>query len=65
MGTTRKDALTDVAQNLPAMPQRPADKPDGTVVTSSGERITLGEKPGDTSAVSSPQGGMNRGVETK
>ncbi len=65
MGANQKDALTDVVQNLPAMPERPADKPAGTVVTSSGERITLGEKPGSNAAVSSPQGGTNKGVETK
>ncbi len=59
MGTERKDALTDVVQNLPAAAQRPADKPAGTVVTSNGERVTLGEKPSHNAAILSPQRGMN------
>ena len=65
MGIERKDALTDVVQNLPAMTPRPADKPAGTVVTADGTRVELGEKPSHTTAFTSPQGGMNQGVGTK
>lgn len=59
MGTERKDALINVVQHLPAAAQRPADKPAGTVVTSSGERVTLGEKPSHNTAILSTQQRMN------
>ena len=59
MGDVQKDALTDVVHNLPAAAQRPADKPAGTVVNSSGERITLGEEPTKNSGISSTRKGMN------
>ena len=65
MGTERKDALTDVVQNLPAMTPRPADKPAGTVVAPNGTRVELGEKPSHTTAITSPQRGMNVGSDGK
>jgi hypothetical protein len=65
MQISRKDALTDVAQNLPAMASGGEGKPAGTVVSSDGTRVTLGEKPSHTAAIPSPQGGMNTGNEKK
>jgi len=65
MGITRKDGLTDVVQNLPAMASGGESKPTGTVVSSDGTRVTLGEKPSHTAVMLSPQRGMNKGSEGK
>lgn len=65
MQTNKKDAMTDLAQNLPAMAQRPANRAEGTVVAADGTIVTLGEKPANSASVSIPQGGTNQGVETK
>ena len=40
-------------------------KPTGTVVSSDGTRVTLGEKPSHTAVMLSPQRGMNKGSEGK
>ena len=65
METTRKDNLTDVVQNLPAMASGGEGKPAGTVVSNDGTRVTLGEKPSHTAAILSPQRGMNTGNSGK
>jgi hypothetical protein len=61
MSQVRKDGLTDVVQNLPAMASGNENKPAGTVVTSDGTRVTLGEQRHHNAAISSPQQGMNTG----
>ncbi len=61
MTQARKDGLTDVVQNLPAMASGNENKPAGTVVTSDGTRVTLGEQGHRNAAITSPQQGMNRG----
>jgi hypothetical protein len=60
MGNDNKDALTDVVQNLPDMASGNNDKPAGTVVSSNGERVTLGEEGRSNASSSSPQQGMNK-----
>ncbi len=58
MTQARKDALTDVVQNLPAMANNNPNKPAGTVVSSNGQRVTLGEQGHQNAAISFPQQGM-------
>ena len=61
MTQARKDGLTDVVQNLPAMASGNENKPAGTVVTSDGTRVTLGEQGHRNAAITPPQQGMNQG----
>ena len=65
METSRKDNLTDVAQNLPAMSSGNEGKPAGTVVSNDGTRVTLGEQGRSNTSFSSPQRGMNMGSKKK
>ena len=65
MQISRKDALTDVAQYLPAMAGSGENKPAGVVVSNDGTQVTLGQQQGRTAALSSPQRGMNMGNKGK
>jgi hypothetical protein len=60
MNNDTKDALTDVVENLPDMASDGGNKPEGTVVSSDGTRVTLGEEGGSNTAFSTPQRGMNQ-----
>ncbi len=51
--------ISDVVQNLLAMASGNANKPAGTVVSSNGQRVTLGEQGHSNAAISSPKQGMN------
>lgn len=59
MQPSRKDALTDVAQNLPQMQTRPPEQPEGTVIAADGTVITLGEE-GMTRVINIVRKVMNR-----
>lgn len=60
MSNSRKDAMTDVVEHLPTMGSDGGEKPAGTVVSSDGGRITLGQGGGRNAAISSTQRGMNQ-----
>ena len=61
MQHSQKDALTDVAQNLPAMAGGNNDTQAGTVVSGDGTRVTLGQEAGRPTPFPSAQTGMNTG----
>jgi hypothetical protein len=50
--------ISDVVQSLPAMASGNDSKPAGTVVSSNGQRVTLGEEGHHNAAISSPEQGM-------
>lgn len=51
--------ISDVVQNLPAMASDNDSKPAGTVVSSNGQRVTLGEQGHSNAAITPPQQSMN------
>ena len=59
MRPSRKDNLTDVVVNLPAMANGGTNKPAGTVVASDGTRVTLGQRAGKNTSLSSAKNSMN------
>lgn len=56
--TDDESSISDVVQNLPAMASSNDNKPAGTVVSSNGQRVTLGEEGHHNAAISSPEQGM-------
>jgi hypothetical protein len=48
-----KDSISDVVENLPTMASDNEDRPEGTVISGDGERITLGECVSNNTSVQS------------